>query len=116
MTFRGVLVRSHVGAVTIVFLLLGAVGAALQGLSLHAVHAADFVLTAVAIRGLPLISAGDRMEAVIAAIYIYDAAIGIVAAWLLSRWVYGVGPLRALAGYWSIVGQDDGYSAQESTR
>jgi hypothetical protein len=30
---------------------------------------------------------------------LFEALVSILAAWLLSRWTYGVGPLRALACY-----------------
>jgi len=43
-----------------------------------------------------------------ALVYLYNAVVSLSAAWFLSRWVYGVGPVRSLTRYReSLIGRKD---------
>lgn len=95
---RDILAHSHVAAVTIVVLLLSSFGSIVRGISKPLPEAADYIATAVAIMGPPTrgFTAMDRIILITAAAYLIDGCVALAAAWLLSRWVYGVGPFRSL--------------------
>ena len=100
---RKVLIDSHVAAITIAIMIFFSLEAALFGLYISANTAALFFLV-----NLPNKLSTHTLLA------LYDATLplipwtlynlvmsltGIFAAWILSRWVYGVGPLRSLGSY-----------------
>jgi hypothetical protein len=97
---RQVLADSHVAAVTIAVLLLGVLDAMCRGLWDPLYDLGAFVFTGIAIWDIPYISptptVADRLMLIITVHFVYSALIGILGAWLLSRWVYGMGPLRSL--------------------
>jgi|SRR5215470_9566648 len=97
---RQVLATSHVAAVAIVVLLMWTVDAAFRGLWDPIYRLGSFAFTAIAIWGVPYIppmpTVLDRLMLFTTAIYLYSAIICCLGAWLLSRWVYGMGPLRSL--------------------
>jgi hypothetical protein len=78
---------SHVAAITVALLLLGAVA-----------NIVEFLLTAVAIHDIPHFS-GGYLNGIVMGLYLYSTSVGLLAAWALCRWVYGVGPLRCLSDY-----------------
>ncbi len=101
---RQVLADSHIAAVAIAVLLLGSLDGAFDALWEFVSRAVGFLGTAVAIFDIPYFSPtltlADRSLLAIAFAYSYSAVMSFSAAWLLSRWVYGVGPVRSLTRYW----------------
>ena len=97
---RKVLADSHVAAVTIAVLLMWALDATFRGLWDPAYDLGAFVLTGLAIRDIPYVSptltVADRLMLITTGYFLYSAVICFLAAWLLSRWVYGMGPIRIL--------------------
>jgi hypothetical protein len=91
------LAESHIAAVAIAVLLLWTLDWAVRGLWTLVVPAADFVVTAIAVRGIPY----EHVSVIwtFTVLYLLSSFLSLAAAWLLSRWVYGVGPLRSLTGY-----------------
>ena len=100
---RQVLADSHIAAVAIVVLLLWSLDWAFRALWTPVSRAVGFVLTAVAIFDIPYFSPTltivDRLMLIGTLAYLYGSIVSLSAAWLLSRWVYGMGPLRVLMGY-----------------
>lgn len=93
-----VLAESHISAVAIAVLLLWSLDWGVRCLWTLVVPAADFVVTAIATRGIP----DAHTPAVwwtLTVLYLVSSFLNLAAAWLLSRWVYGVGPLRSLTAY-----------------
>jgi hypothetical protein len=73
-----------------------------EGLWFASYRVVDFVFTTVAILAIPYIgptTGADRMMYLEAALYLLTAALNLLAAWLLSQWVYGIGPLDALSNF-----------------
>ena len=95
-SLRRILADSHVSAVAIAVLLLWSLDSGFRALAV-------FLITAAAIRGVPYFSIrltpADRLLLVKTLLYLLDALTSLAAAWLLSHWVYGVGPLRSLGRY-----------------
>jgi hypothetical protein len=102
-SLRQVLVDSHIAAVTIAVLLLWTIDGAFRALWGPVSRVVGFLFTAVAILDIPYFSPtltlADRFMLITASVYLYTAAVTFSAAWLLSRWVYGVGPVRSLTRY-----------------
>lgn len=102
-SLRQVLSESHIAAVTIAVLLLWSLDGAFRALWGPVSHALGFLVTAIAIFDIPYISPGvklaDRFTLITASAYLYGAIVSFSAAWLLSRWVYGQGPVRSLTRY-----------------
>jgi cation transporter-like permease len=88
-SLRQILADSHVAAVTITVLLLATIDSTFQALWGHISHAMEFPLTVV-----------DRLMLISSCSYLYLSVVSFSAAWLLSNWVYGVGPFRSLAHVW----------------
>ena len=93
--------ESHVAAVAIVVLLYWSLYWGFIALWSPLVRAANFLFTAVAIRDIPYFSStftiADRFELSIAFAFLFNSFVCLAAAWLLSRWAYGTGPLRSLS-------------------
>jgi hypothetical protein len=100
-SLREILIDSHVAATTIAVLFLWSMDGAFWGLWPLLSRAAQWLFTAGAILDVPYfsISVVERSMLLISAMYFYAAIVSFLAAWILSRWVYGVGPLRSLAAY-----------------
>jgi hypothetical protein len=102
-SLRGVLAESHIAAITIAALLLGAFDSAFRALWGPLVRITEFIVTAIAVRDIPYFDGpllGVQLLMVDGFLfYFLWAVIGFSAAWLLSRWVFGVGPLRSLGNY-----------------
>lgn len=100
-SLRQVLEDSQVAAVSVGLLLLWSLDSAVRGLWEPAYRVGSFLATAIAIWDIPYRSPGgnfaDRSIFIIALFYLYSALASLLAAWLLSRWVYGRGPLDSLA-------------------
>jgi hypothetical protein len=90
-----------VASVAIALLLLWSLDAAFHGLWDPVSSLGGFFLTAIAIRDIPYFSSSlntvDRLRLIISGYFLYGAIASFSAAWLLSRWVYGMNPVRSLA-------------------
>jgi hypothetical protein len=100
-SLREILIASHVAATTIAALLLWFMDSIFRGLWPLLGRAVEWLFTAVAIFDIPYFSftVVDRSILLISAYYFYAAIVSFSAAWIVSRWVYGVGPLRSLVAY-----------------
>jgi hypothetical protein len=100
---REILAGSHIAAIAIAVLLLWSIEWGFRALWSPLPRVATFLVTAVAIRGIPYfpstLTGADRAMLVSTLFYLFGALACIAAAWLLSRWVYGVGLLRSLSKY-----------------
>ena len=98
-----ILADKHIAAVAIAVLLLGTLDGTFRALWGPLSSLAGFLFTAVAILDIPYFSPAltraDRLLVVSTLLYLSGAVISFSAAWLLSRWVFGVGPLRNLSAY-----------------
>ena len=96
-SLRQVSADYHVSAVAIAVLICWSLYWGFMALWNPVVRAADFLVTAVAILGIPHESVTftpyDRVSTLA---FLFDAFACLAAAWLLSLWVYGTGPLRSL--------------------
>ena len=100
------LMDSHVAAAAIAILLFCSFCSASEALldTLYpAVKAIFFLITAVAIRDIPYMSHSldpvTRMKLLTVLFETLTALVDMAAAWLLARWIYGIGPLRILGNY-----------------
>jgi hypothetical protein len=99
-SLRATLVESHVAAVAISIFLLWSLDWAFSALWAVLVPTAEFVLTAIAIRGVPYWSGAENWVALLeTSSYLSGAIASWSAAWLLSRWAFGVSPLKCLRIY-----------------
>jgi hypothetical protein len=97
-TFRGVLADSHIAAVSIAVLLLRGLESGVKALQGPLFRCADFLVNAVAIRGIPYGSGTFTLiDLAIPLGYLTEAMTAFAAAWLVSRWVYGLGPFCSLS-------------------
>jgi hypothetical protein len=98
---RKTLADSHVSAVAVVVLLLFSFGRLAHALPALLPWVVDFLLTAIAVRGLPSVSftVADRLMLTTPITGLFTAFAGFAAAWLLARWVHGVGPFRCLYAF-----------------
>jgi hypothetical protein len=99
-SLRQVLADSHVAAVTVAVLLLWSLDGAFRAVWIPVSRAVEFLFTALAIFDIPYfprtLTAADRLTLMSAFYFLYSAIASLSAAWFLSRWVYGVGPIRSL--------------------
>jgi len=102
-SFRQILADSHVAAAAIAVLLFSSLDSAFWALWGPLRRAADFLITAVAILDVPYVSqnftVADRFFWFVTLLHFFNSLVYLVAAELLSRWVYGMGPLRSLSKY-----------------
>lgn len=106
---RQILIDSHVGAIAIAILLFSSLSAAFMALWEPANVALYFLASEAA--GKPHFAdldldfatrhiLSDELANLPVTLSILVSALAcILAAWLLSRWTYGIGPLRALGSY-----------------
>jgi hypothetical protein len=94
-SFRQILVESDIAAIAISILILWAVADEIRALGPVLTHVAYFTATAVAIRGIPSgpFFLGTWLWSIACGL---EGIIYFGAAWVLSRWAYGVAPLRSL--------------------
>lgn len=97
-SLRKILADSHVAVVAIALLLLWSLDYAFHALWGPLSRVTEFLLTALAIRGIPYSSyAADSLLSIETLLYLSWALWGFAAAWILSHWVFGVGPLHCLS-------------------
>ncbi len=106
-SLREILADSHISAVAIAVLLVFSFNEFFRALWGPLSFALTYLFTAVAILGLPYVSPKltltDRWMLIRTFSYLLYAFSMLAAAWFLSRWVYGVGPLRSLSRYRTIL-------------
>jgi hypothetical protein len=102
-SLRKILADSHVSAVAIAVLLFWSLDSAFRALLGPLFRAVSFLFTAVAILDIPYFSRtltiDDRFTLIVTFAYLFNSLVYLAAAGLLSRWVYGLGPLRSLTIY-----------------
>ena len=98
-SIREVLADSHVAAVAIAVLVIGALDSVGEAVWPPLNRILTFLGTAIAIRDIPYfgVTILDRMYVSNAVTYGIFAVSNFLAAWILSRWVYGAGPIRSFA-------------------
>jgi hypothetical protein len=101
-SLRKTLVESHVAAVTVAVLLF----ASLEGIYIAAGHLLSFLLLFIQIYQshqvfdvFGVTEDRDPMMLSVTLSCLIGAAAALLCAWLVSRWTYGVGPLRCLGSY-----------------
>jgi hypothetical protein len=103
LSLRQALRDSHVSAVAIALLLFWSFTGIIDGLWEPFSRLANFLFTAVAILDIPFISptfgVADRNMFINTCFYFFQAITSFAAAWVLSRWAYGEGPVRSLSKY-----------------
>jgi hypothetical protein len=102
-SLREILRESNVALVAIAVLLVWSFDLLFWTLWAPLSRTATFLITGVPILGVPYssptFSSADRLTLVATFAYLLSAFCSLAAAWLLSRWVYGVGPLSSLTRY-----------------
>ena len=99
-SLRETVANTHIAAVTIAVLLLWSLDDELHVLWEPIQRILIYLFTAVAILDIPYHSPVPGIVAQISLVtttlYMLSAFTTFISAWLLSHWVYGVGPIRAL--------------------
>jgi hypothetical protein len=99
-TLRELLADSHIAAVAIVVLLILALDSGVRAIGRPLISLADFLVNVAAISGLPygfgFFSLGYWLPQIPTFTHIINAVSCASAAWVLSIWVYKLGPLRSL--------------------
>jgi hypothetical protein len=102
-SLREVLAESHIAAVAIAVLLVWSLEWLLDALWIPFFRVGEFVINAIAILGIPydshVFDFADRQTVFFSLFYCFLALTAIATAWTLSRWVYGIGPLKTLREY-----------------
>jgi len=102
-SLRKVLADSHIAAITIAVLLTWSLQWILSALWSPFVLAADIVIDAIGILGIPFgvghFSFADRLTLIASLSYCLYALTAVAASWLISNWVYGMTPFRTLRAY-----------------
>ena len=106
-SLRKTLATSRVGAVAIAVLLFWALYSACQLLWLPLLQIADYIAQSGILEGIiewpPRHFSFGPSYIPNASFYSIFSVMSIAAAWLLSRWIYGTGPIRVLKTYRSIL-------------
>ena len=102
-SLRTILADSHVSAVAIAVLLFWSLDSAFWALWGPVSGAVGFLFAAVAILDIPYFSRtltiADRFALFSTFSSLFNSLVYLTAAGFLSRWVYGMGPLRSLSKY-----------------
>ena len=98
-SLRTILADSQIAAIAIAVLLFLSLYSACWALWLPLQAAASFLLDLAMSRDPYSASALDRVVVLVATSWLFYSLAYFAAAELLSRWVYGMGPLRSLSRY-----------------
>jgi hypothetical protein len=101
-TIRKLLADSHIGAVSIAVLLFWALDSIFLALWEPLYAAGSFVLKAIAILDIPLMTFSTEYLLILVFSYTVEATASLIVARLLSKWLYGVGPLQCLMNFRSM--------------
>lgn len=106
---RETLMAAHISAVGVAILLFSSLEFAVRALAEPFPSAVGFLATAIAVRGMPYISRGTSLAGqfmLVPALFdLFWAVANLAAAWILSRWAHGGGPLAYLKHYGPILGR-----------
>src|SRR5882724_12252358 len=98
-SLREILADSHISVVAIAVLIYWSLYWGFTAIESPLARLASFLFAAVAILDIPYDSftftGTDRLAWTTTLAVLFNAFVCLAAAWLLSRWVYGVGPLRS---------------------
>lgn len=99
-SFRTTLATSHISAIAIAVLLFFFFEFLVRGLWAPLSAATIFLATAIAIHGMPYVSKRptlyEEIQSTVTVLFLFEAVVSLVAAWLFSRWIYGAGPFASL--------------------
>ena len=96
-SFRQILTESRIPAVTIAVLIVWALDSGVRALKAPLFGIIDFVINVAAIGGTPYGSGRFFWGPWIRPLsYAFTAIFYLGAAWILSRWVFGIRPFRSL--------------------
>ena len=102
-SLRTALAGSHISAVAVAVLLVWSLDQGFRALAHPLARIINFLSDRVTIFNIPsassMLGIADFVALNITFTYLFNAMICLAAAWLLSRWAYGTGPLRALSKY-----------------
>jgi len=103
-SLRAVLANSGVSAVATAVLLFWSLDEGWRALSVPFLNLVNYLVMTVAILDIPYFSytVADRIALYSALAYALNSAVCLAAAWLLSRWAHGAGPLASLRAYCAI--------------
>jgi len=100
---RETLVAAHISAVAVAVLVFFSLEFAVRALAEPFPSVVGFMATAIAVRGMPYIShrtsLADQFMLIPASFDLFWTAASLAAAWLLSRWAHGAGPITCLKQY-----------------
>ena len=98
---REILADSHVCAVAAAVLVFFSLDYAFWALSWPLIQAADFLVSAIAIHGVPSGSfpINNPFTVFATVLYLVYSLVCLATAEFLSRWVYGLGPLNCFRKY-----------------
>ena len=106
-SLRKALVDSHVAAMTVAMLFVMSTGNLVVALRGPALAIGEFLGTAALILDVPNIPHAldpvTRVTLIVSALYLIKALLMFSAAWILSRWAYGFGPVRCLRSCGDII-------------
>ncbi len=106
-SLRKILADSHVSAIAVAVLLFRSLDSAFWALWGPLSPVGNFLFKAVAILDIPYsprtFTITNRFTLFITFSYLFNSFVYMVAAGLLSRWVYGTGPIRSLSKYLTVV-------------
>jgi hypothetical protein len=96
-----ILADSHIAAIAIALLLIWSIDWGFRALWVPICGALSYLLTAIAILDIPYFSVNrwSLFKLIETFSFLFGALINLAAAYYLSYWVYGVGPLRGLGRY-----------------
>lgn len=107
MLLRKALVGSHIAAITVAILLMMSGADLVLALREPAFYIGTFLGTAALILDIPYIPHAldpfTRIRLIICALILAEALLKFGAAWLLSRWAYGFGPIRCIRSCLDII-------------
>jgi hypothetical protein len=102
-SLRIALAESHIAAIAIAILLFFFFDFLVRALWEPLPAAIMFLLTAIAVRGMPYVpkrlNLYQEFQLMEPLYFLFEAAVSFFAAWLLSRWIHGVGPFASLKRY-----------------
>ena len=100
-SLREVLAESHVAGAAVAVLLLWSLDFGFKALWGPLSRIGTFLFTAIAILDIPYFSFSplDRFMLITSLLYAAGALMSLAAAWFLSHWVHGMGPIGTLTTY-----------------
>jgi hypothetical protein len=99
-SLREVLADSNIAAIAIAMLLVWSLDWTVRGFWSQLGGPIEFIVRMLMMRFIPSFSdvvyLSDRVDLFVTISDFFCALIGVAAAWILSRWVFGAGPIKCL--------------------